>query len=169
MPIGRRPEPAPESHEASHADEEQLKETQRSIGERVRFWEEQDKINQVLIDRLIRQNKLLSDHVKSHENLPEVADRAVRKALSDAKAEQQKQYQSIIEQLSTTFRDTVRRLLAEERTRQKQQHEHALAAVRRQWESDTQRRQTKLHFLIALLTVLSVFALALSILSLTVL
>ena len=44
-----------------------------SIAEKVRFWEEQDKINQELIPRVIRQNELLTKHIAEHDSLPEVA------------------------------------------------------------------------------------------------
>ena len=40
------------------------------IADRVRFWEEQDKINQELIPRVIRQHELMSAHIADHENLP---------------------------------------------------------------------------------------------------
>ena len=173
MPIGRRPEPVPENEDNSQAAKERLAEEQTSIGERVRFWEEQDTINQLLVDRLLRQNKLLSDHIKNHESLPEVADKAVRKALADARVEQQKQHRSIVETLSATYRDTVQRLLADERTRQRQQYEYALATVDQRWQTETQRYQTRLHTwlakLLGILALLSITALILSILSLTVL
>ena len=38
-----------------------------SIAERVKFWEEQDKINQELIPRVIRQHELLTGHIADHE------------------------------------------------------------------------------------------------------
>ena len=51
------------------------------IAERVRFWEEQDRINQALIPRVVQQNKLLGEHIADHENLPMVAARAIREAV----------------------------------------------------------------------------------------
>ena len=36
--------------------------TPESIGERVHFWEQQDRINQELIPRVIRQSELLTAH-----------------------------------------------------------------------------------------------------------
>ena len=42
------------------------------IEEKVRFWEEQDRINQELIPRVIRQNELLSQHIAEHENLQQI-------------------------------------------------------------------------------------------------
>ena len=51
------------------------------IADRVRFWEEQDKINQELIPRVIRQHELLTAHIADHENLPLVAGNAISEAL----------------------------------------------------------------------------------------
>ncbi len=64
------------------------KEEQSSIAERVRFWEEQDKINQELIPRVIRQNELLTKHIAEHDSLPEVAGKAISQALAGAREEQ---------------------------------------------------------------------------------
>ena len=37
------------------------------IADKVRFWEEQDRINQELIPRVLKQHELLSAHIASHE------------------------------------------------------------------------------------------------------
>ena len=58
------------------------------IGERVRFWEEQDRINQELIPRVIRQGKLISSHVAEHDNLQAIVADAVRQAVTQTLAEQ---------------------------------------------------------------------------------
>ena len=55
------------------------------IAEKVRFWEEQDKINQELIPRVIRQHELLTGHIADHENLPLVAANAISEALAEAR------------------------------------------------------------------------------------
>ena len=68
-----------------------------SIAEKVRFWEEQDKINQELIPRVIRQNELLTKHIGEHDNLPEVAGNAINQALAEARAEQKQQYESALD------------------------------------------------------------------------
>ena len=68
-----------------------------SIAERVRFWEEQDMINQELIPRVIRQNELLTKHIAEHDNLPEVAANFISQALAEAGAEQRKQYESALD------------------------------------------------------------------------
>ena len=52
------------------------------IAERVRFWEEQDRINRELIPRVIRQNELLAGHIADHENLALFAAEAARLALA---------------------------------------------------------------------------------------
>ena len=38
------------------------------IGERVKFWQEQDRINRELIPRVIKSHELLTKHVESHED-----------------------------------------------------------------------------------------------------
>ena len=38
------------------------------IGEKVKFWQEQDRINRELIPRVIKNHELLSRHVESHED-----------------------------------------------------------------------------------------------------
>lgn len=58
------------------------------ISERVRFWEEQDRINQELIPRVIRQGELLSRHVAEHDNLQAIVADAVRQAVAQTLAEQ---------------------------------------------------------------------------------
>ena len=37
------------------------------IAEKVRFWEEQDRINQELIPRVLKQHKLFAAHIEGHE------------------------------------------------------------------------------------------------------
>ena len=37
------------------------------IAEKVRFWEEQDRINQELIPRVIKQHELFTAHIEGHE------------------------------------------------------------------------------------------------------
>ena len=77
-----------------------------SIADRVRFWEEQDKINQELIPRVIRQNELLSKHIAEHDNLPELAGNAISQALARAREEQRQQCEAAL--------DTAKRELADE-------------------------------------------------------
>jgi DNA-binding helix-hairpin-helix protein with protein kinase domain len=67
------------------------------IADRVRFWEEQDKINQELIPRVIRQHELLTVHIADHENLPLVAGNAISEALAEAREEQRQFYEAALE------------------------------------------------------------------------
>ncbi len=67
------------------------------IADRVRFWEEQDRINQELIPRVIRQHELLAAHIADHENLPLVAGNAISEALADARQEQRQLYETALE------------------------------------------------------------------------
>ena len=67
------------------------------IADRVRFWEEQDKINQELIPRVIRQHELLTAHVADHENLPLIAGNAISEALAGAREEQRQFYEAALE------------------------------------------------------------------------
>ena len=87
---------------------------QSCIAERVRFWEEQDRINQELIPRVIRQNELLTKHIAEHESLPEVAGNAISEALASAREAQRQQYEAALNQALTTLRQEsqkTRRLL----------------------------------------------------------
>ena len=67
------------------------------IADRVRFWEERDKINQELIPRVIRQHELLTAHIADHDNLPLVAGNAISEALAEAREEQQRHYDAALE------------------------------------------------------------------------
>ena len=71
-----------DQEESSGAEDEleDLEAKQDVIVERFKFWEEQERINQVLIPRVIRQHELLSEHIVEHENLPAYVSRAVERA-----------------------------------------------------------------------------------------
>ena len=66
------------------------------IADKVRFWEEQDKINQELIPRVIRQHELLTSHIADHEKLPLIAANAISEALTEALQQQQEQYEAAL-------------------------------------------------------------------------
>lgn len=66
------------------------------IAERVRFWQEQDKINQTLIPRVLRQHELLTGHIREHESLPEMVSKAVAMALQQALTRQEQQHQAAL-------------------------------------------------------------------------
>lgn len=67
------------------------------IAERVRFWEEQDRINRELIPRVVRQHELFVQHISEHENLPEVAGRAISEALNSAREAQQRRFDEALD------------------------------------------------------------------------
>ena len=106
-----------------------------SIADRVRFWEEQDKINQVLIPRVIKQAELLTAHIGEHESLPEMVSRAIAAALQEALAEQEGKYQSALAEQSRQYQVA---LEAQER-----QYQAALEAQERQYQAalEAQERQ----------------------------
>ena len=60
------------------------------IGERVLFWEEQDRINQELIPRVIKQHELFTTHVQGHEDV-QVRMAAMDARISEAVGEAVKQ------------------------------------------------------------------------------
>ena len=90
------------------------------IADRVRFWEEQDKINQELIPRVIRQHELLTAHIADHENLPLIAGDAISEALSEAREEQHRHYAAALEVATQELQQQYDAAL--EAARQEQQH-----------------------------------------------
>ena len=52
------------------------------MAERVKFWSEQDRINQELIPRVIRQSQLLTKHIAEHDDLPQLLNKVVSEALA---------------------------------------------------------------------------------------
>ena len=98
------------------------------IAERVRFWEEQDRINQALIPRVIRQSELLTKHVAEHDDLPQLVSRVV----ADALAEQAKQYDAALagatEQLNSAHGEALQAANAELEKR----YESAVAKVQQE-------------------------------------
>ena len=126
-----------EEMEVAPAEEEDAQTTQthlengnvHPIAERVRFWEEQDKINQELIPRVIRQNELLTKHIAEHDSLPEVAGMAISEALAEARKEQRQQYEAALDAAKGEIAENARavsEVLAEAREEQRQQYETAL-------------------------------------------
>ena len=85
-----------------------------SIEEKVRFWEEQDRINQELIPRVIRQNELLTQHIAEHDNLQQILSDTIQKALS----EQAQQYESALDtaqkQLNETHEQITQKAMSEQ-------------------------------------------------------
>ena len=64
------------------------------IAEKVKFWSEQDRINQVLIPRVIRQGELLTKHIAEHDDLPQLLNRVV----SDALAKQSRAFEVVLDE-----------------------------------------------------------------------
>ena len=89
------------------------------IAERVKFWSEQDRINQVLIPRFIRQSELLAKHIAEHDDLPQLLNEVVSEALS----QQSKSFEQKMETLVIDLNNAHTRALEleeslTERTRQ---------------------------------------------------
>ena len=91
------------------------------ISEKVKFWEEQDRINQELIPRVIRQHELLTAHIGEHENLPVVVANAVQQAVAEVREEQKQLYDAALESAKADFNER-----SEE---QKRQYEAALESA----------------------------------------
>ena len=99
-----------------------------SIGEKVRFWEEQDKINQEMIPRVIRQHELLTKHISEHDNLPEIVGRV----LVRAQEEQNQQYENALASAKAQTNQQIEaatQALTTAREEQNQQYENALASA----------------------------------------
>ena len=75
------PKDMAEAQEQAEETGETAAEAPPGIAERVRFWEEQERINQVLIPKVLRQHELLVEHVKEHENLHELFQSELSPAL----------------------------------------------------------------------------------------
>ena len=99
--------------------------TPPTIGERVRFWEEQDRINQALIPRVIRQNELLSKHIAEHDDLPELVGRVISEAL----AEQARQYEATIETSNSVMKAAYDEALAKASNELAEQRDTTVATV----------------------------------------
>ena len=104
-----------------------------SIADKVRFWEEQDKINQELIPRVIRQYELLTGHIADHENLPLVAANAISEALAEARREQQERYEAALAEVRA------------ESDEQRRQHQAQLEAAKAEREEQARQHQAELE------------------------
>jgi transketolase len=102
------------------------------IADRVRFWEEQDKINQELIPRVIRQHELLTAHIADHDNLPLVAGNAISEALAEAREEQQRHYDAALELAKQELQEQYAAALEAAKQEQQQQYNAALEAARQE-------------------------------------
>ena len=102
------------------------------IADRVRFWEEQDKINQELIPRVIRQHELLTTHIADHENLPLIAGNAISEALAEAREEQQRHYDAALEAAKQEQQQQYDAALEAAKQEQQQRHDAALEAAKQE-------------------------------------
>lgn len=98
------------------------------IAERVRFWQEQDRINQALIPRVIRQSELLAKHIAEHDDLPQLLGRVISEAL----AEQATQYEAALEKVRAEMRTAYDDALAKAKEQQGQDYEKAVYRVQEQ-------------------------------------
>ena len=118
------------SAESQTAQEKRAERKTPPIAERIKFWEEQDRINQELIPRVIRQHELLTEHISDHEMLPIVAAAAAREAVERAQGETLRQLeeacglnQVLANQLEQAGKD---------RENQRIRHEEELSKLRRE-------------------------------------
>lgn len=92
----------------------------RGIADKVRFWEEQDRINQVLISKVLRQHELLTSHIKEHENLPALFSRRLADALQEQSDRFERERRESLDAQSKLFRrqlaDALEELQKERRT-----------------------------------------------------
>ena len=102
------------------------------IADRVRFWEEQDKINQELIPRVIRQHELLTAHIADHENLPLIAGNAISEALAHAREEQRQFYKAALEAANQELQRLYDTALEAARQEQQQHYDSALEAAKQE-------------------------------------
>ena len=101
-----------------------------SIAERVRFWEEQDKINQELIPRVIRHNELLTKHIAEHDNLPKVASTALSQALAEAREEHHQLHQATLKVSKAELHQLYAATLEASKEQQIQAYDDALDATK---------------------------------------
>ncbi len=111
------------------------------IAEKVRFWEEQDRINRILIPRVIRQGEVLQKLNKEHKNLPELFNR-----------------QLALEEQFRRFERERRELLAavKEQSRQFEKERKSLDMVRSQARRDRLLRWLVIGALVVSLTAIIV-------------
>ena len=134
----------------NHSNSDDMEDLQLpNIAERVKFWEEQDKINQELIPRVIQQHELLTGHIADHENLPLVVGNAISEALAEAREEQRQQHEAEVAELRAEADEQRRQHAAEltaakaEREEQSRQHSDQVTTLQ------AQLRQAKTQLMMA--------------------
>ncbi len=109
-------------------DEENPDSETTGIAEKVRFWEEQDLINRVLIPRVIRQSELLTKHIAEHDDLPLLVNRFI----ADAQVEQSRQFEVALEKAVADLNDAHACALKRSASAQAQRHESAMARLEKE-------------------------------------
>ena len=112
-----------------------------NIAEKVKFWEEQDKINQELIPRVIRQHELLASHIADHENLPLIAGNAISEALAEARQQQQAQHEAEMAELRAEAEEQRRQHESELTAARAEREEQAAALIEAKAQAEQQARQ----------------------------
>ena len=109
--------------EAASADE------RPGIADRVRFWEEQDRINRELIPRVLKQNELLSAHVASHEEV-RLQTTSLNSRLDELAEQHQKAVAELAERTDASIASANSRIdeMAERHTREMAELEARTAA-----------------------------------------
>ena len=80
------------------------------IAEKVRFWEEQDRINQELIPRVIKQHELFTAHIEHHESASvhiAALEARIRKAIEAAKEQAADEANAQVSALEANMNATV--------------------------------------------------------------
>ena len=133
--ISQTQSPRPNNLQTAPTASMEFQDTPQGIAGRVQFWEEQDKINQVLIPRVLRQHELLVDHVREHDNLPELLAKATHNATQEVQASFKKTMDEALEQQEQTFSQTISQLEARHQADLDQQRQEYAVAQQQQKET----------------------------------
>ena len=94
-------------------------------------WEEQDKINQELFPRVIRQHELLTSHIADRENLPLIAWN-ISEALSEARGEQRRHYDASVDAVRQELQQQYGAVLEVAKQEQQQLYDAVLEAAKQE-------------------------------------
>ena len=98
----------PEGHRKQARPNNRHTQQPPGIAEKVRFWEEQDRINETLIPRVIRQHELLTKHIEEHDDLPELFRRQLADALKQQSRRFEEERRKSLDNQSELFRRELR-------------------------------------------------------------
>ena len=110
---------------------------QKSIAEQVKFWEEQDKINQVLVPRVLRHHELLSEHIREHENLPTF----VAEAANTASQTVQNRFNCSVTQALNQHSNTIKEAADQAIAQFEAKHQTQLDRQRQEYNTAQQKQQ----------------------------